>query len=109
MPGIHIRDLGEGYSWGARVEGLSWDNIYDEAVRADLKRLFEDGKLLYAYDRAKGLPPREVTNYFLDAIEAVRHNKQRYAEAERAARARRPIRPTYYDQGPGADDDAMPF
>jgi AAA+ superfamily predicted ATPase len=92
--GVHVNRL------AANTAGLTG---------ADLKRLFEDGKLLYAYDRAKGLPPREVTNYFLDAIEAVRHNKQRYAEAERAARARRPIRPTYYDQGPGADDDAMPF
>jgi taurine dioxygenase len=42
VSGIRIRALGEDYSWGARVEGLSWDNIEDQAVRAELQQLFED-------------------------------------------------------------------
>jgi hypothetical protein len=36
---IRIRDLGEGYSWGSRVEGLGWDNIHDPAVRAQLQAI----------------------------------------------------------------------
>jgi ATP-dependent 26S proteasome regulatory subunit len=52
---------------------------------ADLKRLVEDGKAIYAYDRAKGLELKEPTDYFLKAVEGVRENKQRYAEAEAQA------------------------
>jgi taurine dioxygenase len=40
MGELKIRDLGPEYSWGSRVEGLTWDNIYDEAVRTELKTLF---------------------------------------------------------------------
>jgi SpoVK/Ycf46/Vps4 family AAA+-type ATPase len=60
----------------------------EEFTGADLKRLVEDGKALYAYDRARGLPTKPPTGYFLAAVETVRANKQRYAEAE--ARVRRP-------------------
>jgi predicted AAA+ superfamily ATPase len=59
---------------------------------ADLKRLVEDGKALLGYDRARGQPPRPVTDYFLEAIRGVRANKQRYAEAEAAGRAAQVIR-----------------
>jgi ATP-dependent 26S proteasome regulatory subunit len=80
-------------------------NATDGLTGADLKRLFEDGKLLYAYDRIKKNPLREPTNYFLDAIETVRQNKQRYAEADAAVRKRRPNRTSYYDDPTGNDDD----
>jgi ATP-dependent 26S proteasome regulatory subunit len=54
---------------------------------ADLKRLAEDGKALFAYDKARGQTPKAATDYFLAAVETVRANKERYAEAEaRAAR-----------------------
>jgi len=53
---------------------------------ADLKRLIEDGKTLYAYDRARNLQLRTPTEYFLSAVETVRANKERYAEAEARAR-----------------------
>jgi transitional endoplasmic reticulum ATPase len=49
---------------------------------ADLKRLIEDGKILYAYDKAQKVPLRSATDYFLAAVETVLANKQRYAEAE---------------------------
>jgi len=49
---------------------------------ADLKRLVEDGKAIYAYDKAKQHDLQTPTDYFLKAIEGVRENKQRYAEAE---------------------------
>jgi transitional endoplasmic reticulum ATPase len=52
---------------------------------ADLKRLVEDGKTLYAYDKAQQVEMKEPTDYFLKAVEGVRENKQRYAEAEAQA------------------------
>jgi transitional endoplasmic reticulum ATPase len=66
---------------------------------ADLKRVVEDGKLLFAFDRARGGAMRPVTEYLLEALETVRANKLRYAEAEASARARHPDRPSYFDLG----------
>jgi ATP-dependent 26S proteasome regulatory subunit len=66
---------------------------------ADLKRLVEDGKNLFAFARARNQPAHPVTDYFLKAVEAVRDNKARYAEAR--ARSQRPQRPVYFDQGDG--------
>lgn len=53
---------------------------------ADLKRLMEDGKILYAYDRNRKSELRPVTDYFLSAVETVRTNKERYTKAEAQAR-----------------------
>lgn len=39
---------------------------------ADLKRLMEDGKNLYAYEKAQGEQARPSTEYFLMAVETVR-------------------------------------
>jgi transitional endoplasmic reticulum ATPase len=64
---------------------------------ADLKRLVEDGKNLFAYDRARRLPPQPLTDYFLAAVETVRANKERYAQAESRARKQRPQRPVWFD------------
>jgi transitional endoplasmic reticulum ATPase len=76
---------------------------------ADLKRLVDDGKILYAYDRARGLPTGDATGYFLQAIETVRANRERYAAAEAQARARHPSRPAMFDLFPmmAVDDFAM--
>ncbi len=60
----------------------------DGFTGADLKRLIEDGKALLGYDRARGLPVRPATEYFAEAVETVRSNKQAYAEAEARARTR---------------------
>ena len=49
---------------------------------ADLKRLLEDGKAIYAYDKSRQVDMKEPTHYFLKAVEGVLENKQRYAEAE---------------------------
>ncbi len=65
---------------------------------ADLKRLIEDGKTLYAYDKAQGRRPGAPTEYFLAAVETVRANKERYAEAEARARQQRPSRPAWFGQ-----------
>ena len=64
---------------------------------ADLKRVIEDGKLLFAFDRAGGKQLRAIEEYFVEALETVRANKVRYAEAEASARARHPSRPSYFD------------
>jgi SpoVK/Ycf46/Vps4 family AAA+-type ATPase len=55
---------------------------------ADLKRLVEDGKALLGYDRARGLPLRPATEYFVEAVQTVRTNKEAYAAAESRARSR---------------------
>lgn len=54
---------------------------------ADLKALLEDGKIRYAFDRAKGRPSKGASEYFLGAVEAVRANRKRYAAAEAKIRA----------------------
>ena len=72
----------------AATEGLSG---------ADLRRLVDDGKVLFAYDKARGRPLRPVVEYFLDAVHTVRANKERYAEAEARARAQRPARPSFFE------------
>jgi len=64
---------------------------------ADLKRVVEDGKLLFAFDRERKQQTRPATEYFLTAIETVRRNKEQYAEAEARARMRHPIRPPMFD------------
>jgi ATP-dependent 26S proteasome regulatory subunit len=52
---------------------------------ADLKRMVEDGKAIYAYDKSKGIEHKAPTEYFLNAVDGVRENKQRFAEAETQA------------------------
>jgi tRNA A37 threonylcarbamoyladenosine biosynthesis protein TsaE len=81
------------------LEGLV--DATDGCTGADLKRLVEDGKNLLAYDKARGRPPRPVSDYFLGAVEALRANRLRYAEAEAHARRQRPARPVYYDVADG--------
>ena len=64
---------------------------------ADLKRVIEDGKLLFAFERARSAPQQPSTVYFVRAIETVRRNKEQYAAAEARARTRHPVRPSYFD------------
>jgi SpoVK/Ycf46/Vps4 family AAA+-type ATPase len=64
---------------------------------ADLKRVVEDGKLLFAFERDRKARTQPATEYFLRAIETVRKNKEQYAEAEARARMRHPVRPAYFD------------
>ena len=46
---------------------------------ADLRRVVEDGKILFAFDLARKKDLKTVTEYFLQAVEGVRANKQKYA------------------------------
>jgi transitional endoplasmic reticulum ATPase len=52
---------------------------------ADLKAMVEDGKAIYAYDRANNVEPQPTTEYFLRAVTTVQENKQHYAAAEAQA------------------------
>jgi len=61
----------------------------DGLTGADLKRVVEDGKVLFAYDKARGEAQRPAEEYFVRAIETVRDNKRLYAEAEGRAWSRR--------------------
>lgn len=63
---------------------------------ADLKRLVEDGKLLYAHDRVRGRPLDAPVSYFLRAVDTLRANKEKYAAADAMARAQRPARPAWF-------------
>lgn len=49
---------------------------------ADLKAVVEDGKLLFAHDKALGRPLRPVEAYFLKAIETVRANRRNYGRSK---------------------------
>jgi len=51
---------------------------------ADLKSVVEDGKLLFAHDKANEKPLREPEAYFLEAIESVRSNRRNYARSKPA-------------------------
>ncbi len=69
----------------------------EEFTGADIKRLVEDGKVLYAFDKSRGIALKEPTEYFLTAVEGVRANRERYAEAEARARQNRQSRPPWFD------------
>jgi taurine dioxygenase len=46
VPGIRIRDLGEEFSWGSRIDGVTWNNLHDAGLRAELAQLFDERGLL---------------------------------------------------------------
>jgi len=52
---------------------------------ADLKRLVEDGKAIYVYDKARGAELKPTSDYFMRAVEVVKENKQRYEAAQAQA------------------------
>jgi len=58
---------------------------------ADLRRLVEDGKILYAYDKSKNRATDDILGYFKKAIETIRSNKQKYMEAEEKSRMKNAI------------------
>jgi ATP-dependent 26S proteasome regulatory subunit len=81
--------------------------LTDGFTGADVKRLVEDAKGLYAFDRARGVAARAAGEYFAEAAGTVRENKLRYQEAEAAARARPRAAGNsrgYYYQPPDDDD-----
>jgi len=69
----------------------------DGFTGADLKRVVEDGKVLYAHDLARGRTLRAPTQYSLTAAAAVAANRERYAKAARSAQSVRPQRPPWFN------------
>jgi transitional endoplasmic reticulum ATPase len=49
---------------------------------ADLKAVVEDGKLLFAYDKAKGKLLHPAEDYFLQAIDTIRSNRRKYGRTK---------------------------
>jgi transitional endoplasmic reticulum ATPase len=84
-----------------RVDVAQLAAASDGLSGADLKRVIDDGKLLFAYERQRGTTPLPATDYFIRAIETVRRNKEQYAAAEARARTRHPVRPAYFDDFDG--------
>ncbi len=75
----------------AELQGLDRTRIVEltEAFTgADVKRLVEDAKGFYAFDRVRKATTRPATDYFIEAANGVRENQQRYRTAEEAARSR---------------------
>ena len=54
---------------------------------ADLRPVVDDGKNLLAHDKVHQRMPKPPTSYFLSAIQAIRTNKERYAQATESAPA----------------------
>lgn len=46
MQDVRIRELEGDFSFGARVDGVTWDNIYDVELRSELVQLFEEKGVL---------------------------------------------------------------
>lgn len=59
---------------------------------ADLKRVVEDAKSLYAYDLSRKTPVRPAAGYYGTAVELVRQNKEAYIAAEAKAVSERRLR-----------------
>ncbi|MFN2510224.1 MAG: AAA family ATPase [Pyrinomonadaceae bacterium] len=76
---------------------------------ADLSRLIQDGKTLYAYDKVRNQSLRSSTDYFLRAVDTVSANKERYAAAEALARQQRSSRPPWYQMFGGTESIADSF
>jgi AAA+ superfamily predicted ATPase len=79
----------------------------EELTGADVRRVIEDGKVLFAFARAKKHAPTPITDYFVRAVATVRQNKKRYADAEARIRSRPhvPENPFSYVPNYGGDDD----
>jgi transitional endoplasmic reticulum ATPase len=64
---------------------------------ADMKRVVDDAKGLFAFDRSLNAAHRKSTEFFVEAASGVRENKIRYEQAQSASQARpRTSRPDYY-------------
>jgi taurine dioxygenase len=50
MAGIKVSDLSADHNFGARIDGLNWENIGDPAVRAQINAVFENRGLIVFSD-----------------------------------------------------------
>jgi SpoVK/Ycf46/Vps4 family AAA+-type ATPase len=81
----------------------------EEFTGADVKRLVEDAKAFYAFDQVRKLATRPATDYFIEAANGVRQNKERYQTAEQAAQSRPKMPSPFggwgYFSGPPTEQD----
>lgn len=77
----------------------------DGFTGADVKRLVEDAKGFYAFDRAMKNELRSGMAYFIESAAAVLENKQRYERAQSAAQARPQTSANSYYYPPPTEDD----
>jgi transitional endoplasmic reticulum ATPase len=99
---IHTRDLPK------ELTGYDHDRILSATegfTGADIKRLIEDAKALYGFDRASGKTLRSATEYVDEAATGVRENKERYDNAEIAAQRKPKTGRRFYYPTPQFDDD----
>src|SRR5215472_15603321 len=101
---IHMKGLPSGLSSScdsARILATT-----DGFTGADLKRLVEDAKGLFAFDHFQKAEQKEATHYFIEAANGVRENKRRFEEAQATARAkpRSPYGDHFYSQPPAEED-----
>jgi taurine dioxygenase len=65
MTGITVRPLQDDLPFGARVAGLTWDNIRDDRVRAQINQVFEDkGMIVFEDVEPSAKMQVEISNIF---------------------------------------------
>jgi transitional endoplasmic reticulum ATPase len=91
----------------ANIDRAKIMQLTDGFTGADVKRLVEDAKGLYAFDRMHKAAARPATGYFAEAADGVRENKLRYQAAETAAqlRPKSSSRSDGYYYAPSDDED----
>jgi ATP-dependent 26S proteasome regulatory subunit len=75
--GHHLSGFPEGLP-GVDVGQLA--DLTPGCTGADLKRLAEDGRNLFASDLVQDKPLRPATAYFLDALATLRANQEKYGK-----------------------------
>lgn len=76
----------------------------DGLTGADLKRVIDDGKNRYAFSLSLSLSQSqsqsglELTDYFLQAVELLNQDKEKYRQAMETQRELRPQRPPWFDE-----------
>ncbi len=80
--------------------------VTDGFTGADIKRVVDDAKGLFAFDRSLKAAHRKSTEFFVEAASGVRENKIRYEQAQSASQARpRTTRTDYYYPPPQIEDN----
>jgi ATP-dependent 26S proteasome regulatory subunit len=92
----HLRRLTAGLPSELREFDITAAAVAAEhCTPADLKRLVNDAKTCYAWDRQRGRSQHSFTNYLLDAAADLKRLKQLYAQVRNAEH--RPDRPVWFD------------
>lgn len=99
-----------------KVDARAVAQATDGLTGADLKRLVDDAKILFAFDKSRNAKCNDAQHYLDRATETIRSNKTKYEESEAKARARMPSLPAalaaamggYRSSYGSGDDDDFP-